>query len=213
MNAVHLFTSEECLAFLSDLKNAPWQDGSKSTTGGSEKRKNNLQLFPPAKEIKNIIRTINQRIESPLFRYTFFPKELIGLRVAKYGPGCKYDWHVDQAIMGRKSVHMSFTIFLNEGYEGGELEIMSPQPHPPILIKKSPGEGVIYPTSVRHRVKPVLSGERIVLVGWIKSFIPSYEKRIVFARLWNIACTLRVEANPISSEFNEIFLDLIRTSV
>ena len=196
MNYVNLFTSEECLSFLSDLKNAPWQDGNKSRTGGDlSKQKNNLQLFPPAKETTNIIRTMNERIESPLFKYTFFPKELIGLRIVKYGPGCKYDWHVDQAIMGRKSVHMSFTIFLNEGYDGGELEIMSPHPHPAIHIKKPPGEGCIYPTSARHRVKPVLSGERIVLVGWIKSFIPSYEKRIVFARLWKTACTLRTEGN------------------
>ena len=74
MNSVNLFTSDECKTFLSDLKNAPWQDGVKSTTGSNSKIKNNLQLFPPAKETNNIIRTINHRIELPLFRYTLFKK-------------------------------------------------------------------------------------------------------------------------------------------
>ena len=210
MDIVNLFTQEECTGFVAGLQNATWQDGAKS---GSAKLKNNFQLFPPAKEINNIILTLNQRINSTLFRYTYFPKELVGVRLVKYGPECKYDWHVDQAIMNLKKTDLSFTIFLNDEYEGGELEIKSPNPHPPVSLKKSPGEGVIYPTSVPHRVKPVISGERIVLVGWISSFFTNHDQRMSFARLWKITCALRRENNLIADEMDEVFLDLVRNNI
>ncbi len=69
---------------------------------------------------------------------------------------------------------ISFTIFLNDPheYEGGELDLewRSPlsKPNERYDTFKSPaGSIVVFPSSTWHRVRPVTSGIRKSLVGWV----------------------------------------------
>ena len=95
------------------------------------------------------------------------------MQFTKYGPGEKYDWHVDTLIheVSPDDVRkLSFTILLNEDFEGGEfeLEVGSPESKNRIqTLNMKAGDIVVFPSYVWHRVKPVTSGERHSLVGWI----------------------------------------------
>ncbi len=78
---------------------------------------------------------------------------------------------------------LSITVFLNNPseYDGGELEIESDGESR--LFKLNKGDAVIYPTIKMHRVKKIISGERIVAVTWIQSFIKSTEQRDLLFQL------------------------------
>ena len=72
---------------------------------------------------------------------------------------------------------ISFTIFLNEKdkYSGGELLIEGLNSED--KFKLDSGCIIIYPSTYLHSVQEVISGERIVVVGWIESYIKSIEER------------------------------------
>jgi PKHD-type hydroxylase len=93
---------------------------------------------------------------------------------ARYGIGGKYDWHVDQHPHPHKLDglirEVSFTLFLNDAYAGGELdlEIGSPRLENRCATFKNrkPGTMVFFLGDVWRRVRPVTSGVREALVGW-----------------------------------------------
>ena len=65
----------------------------------------------------------------------------------------------------------SFTIFLNDDYEGGELQIENE------FVKGKAGEIYIYNSNLRHCVHPVTKGTRYACFGWIESVIQDKEVR------------------------------------
>ena len=68
---------------------------------------------------------------------------------------------------------LSFTICLNDNYEGGEFELSLPNPKPEKhrffkfdkVFKK--GTLIVFPSFTWHKVNPVIKGYRKVLVGWV----------------------------------------------
>ena len=66
---------------------------------------------------------------------------------------------------------ISFTILLNDEFEGGEFEIEAGSPantervHT-VDLKK--GDAILFPSYTWHRVKPVTKGTRHSLVGWVR---------------------------------------------
>ena len=112
------------------------------------------------------------------------------LQYSIYNEGDYYDWHNDQ----RESVYknglvrkLSFTVFLNEDYDGGDFQIveLSAAKELPklnvenvsatLLVNKggmiigpqpSAGAMIVFPSYLWHRVKPVIKGPRKSLVGW-----------------------------------------------
>jgi PKHD-type hydroxylase len=104
------------------------------------------------------------------------------LQYTIYGEKDFYDWHIDSHTkpydngLIRK---ISFTICLNEDYEGGEFELSLPNPKPEKhkffkfnkVFKK--GTLIVFPSFMWHKVNPVAKGFRKVIVGWVlgKPFI------------------------------------------
>lgn len=88
-----------------------------------------------------------------------------------YGEGDFYDWHVDQhpqPIKGNVR-KISMSLFLNDDYEGGELdlEIYKPGAEPRYKTFKLPtGSAIFFQGDQWHRVRPVTSGVRKSLVAW-----------------------------------------------
>jgi PKHD-type hydroxylase len=105
------------------------------------------------------------------------PKKLTPLIFARYGPGETYGSHVDDAIMQGLRTDVSFTLFLSEpdSYEGGELVIDSSGGEE--SVKLPAGSLFLYPSTFLHRVEPVTKGERLVCVGWARSYLRSAEQR------------------------------------
>ena len=85
-------------------------------------------------------------------------------------PGGKYDWHLDiGSDDGMSTRKIAYTIYLNpDEYEGGELQWLVGN-EPSYIEGRTPTLGTItlFPAYILHKVSPVTSGIRYVLVGWI----------------------------------------------
>lgn len=117
------------------------------------------------------------------FRSIARPKEFVKMLASRYQPGMAYGTHVDDALMGGRRTDMSFTLFLADpaSYDGGELVVEGNDGDN--AIKLPAGALVLYPTTSLHRVNEVTRGERLAIVGWVRSFIRSQEQRDVLLDL------------------------------
>ena len=77
----------------------------------------------------------------------------------------RYDWHVDHFIgeVEKDTRKISFTILLNDEFEGGDLEFMSEGNKPEQLVQ---GQAIFFNSLIRHRVAKVKKGIRRSLVMW-----------------------------------------------
>ena len=87
------------------------------------------------------------------------------LQYTVYGPGHKFDWHVDIGAGAASNRKLSMTIQLSDAsaYEGGALQFISA---PDLAMPKTRGTAVLFPAYLAHRVSDVTSGIRHSLVGW-----------------------------------------------
>jgi PKHD-type hydroxylase len=87
------------------------------------------------------------------------------LQYTVYGPGHKFDWHVDIGAGQASNRKLSITVQLSDegGYEGGALQFISA---PDMAMPKGQGTAILFPSYLAHRVNDVTSGLRCSLVGW-----------------------------------------------
>jgi PKHD-type hydroxylase len=113
----------------------------------------------------------------PVFRSAARPKDFVRILVSRYRPGMAYGRHVDDALMGGMRTDLSFTCFLSDpaSYDGGELVIEGHDGD--TAIKLPAGAVVLYPTTSLHQVTEVTRGERLAIVGWVRSYIRGSEQR------------------------------------
>ena len=144
------------------------QDGNVSNRKSKIKWINNPDI---TREISKIVAVHNKRSG-----WNFNLKSVEPLQYTYYEVGNHYDWHIDSHAKPYKDGtirKLSFTICLNEDYEGGEIELSYPNPKPEkhqyyqFDGKFTQGTIITFPSFVWHRVKPVTKGIRKVLVGWV----------------------------------------------
>ena len=98
-----------------------------------------------------------------------------------------YGLHVDDAQIGevgnKNRSDISMTVFLSDPdeYEGGELEIITP--YGITAFKLPAGQAITYPSKFLHQVHKVKSGERLVAVCWMESYIRNEQKREILLEL------------------------------
>ncbi len=156
----------------------PWEDGKKTAGNHAAKVKNNLQLDRSSNFSKKCTELIEKKIlNDDLIKSFALPKRIHGTMITKSLEGMKYGRHIDNAYMSTGRADLSFTIFLNEKgkYTGGELLIESLNSES--KFKLDAGGIIIYPSTYLHSVLEVLCGERLVVVGWIESYVKSIEER------------------------------------
>ena len=85
-----------------------------------------------------------------------------------------YNWHVDnhsKTYNNGMIIKLSFTVCLNDEFEGGDFDICRPSPIKDKTIvqtfKLKKGEMIIFPSHTWHRVNKVTKGIRKSLVGWV----------------------------------------------
>ena len=81
--------------------------------------------------------------------------------------GGKYDWHIDLGPSRLASTRkLSFSLFLNDDYEGGEFQIKTGRENyiPP---EQETGNLLFFPSYLVHRVTLVTKGTRMAIVGWV----------------------------------------------
>lgn len=110
-----------------------------------------------------------------------FPKRIAPPLMSRYEPGMKYGAHADAAHIVLKDAtlrsDLSCTVFISDpqSYSGGELVIHAGTR--PIVMKGTPGEAIVYPSTYLHEVRPVKSGIRLVSITFIESLIKDEHKR------------------------------------
>ena len=115
--------------------------------------------------------------EKPTLDMYIFPKNIVHILFSRSSAGMFYGAHIDSAHIPTGRRDYSFTLFLtNPGdYEGGELVLNIPPEQK--AVKLDAGSIIIYPTKYCHEVKEVTSGERMVCVGWLESYIRKDDER------------------------------------
>jgi PKHD-type hydroxylase len=125
------------------------------------------------------------------FRDFAFPRRLAPPLLSRYEPGMKYGAHADAPHMQIGNItlqsDLSATVFVSppSSYDGGEL-VIHLGTHP-VVMKGQPGDIVVYPSTMLHEVRPVISGVRVVSITFIESMIPDEHHRTQMYELNEIA--------------------------
>ena len=111
-----------------------------------------------------------------------------------YNKGDFYDWHVDVSTKVGSNAFVDFaaTIFLNDDYEGGEIEYRDFGLKG--SYKGSTNSMFVYPASTLHRVTEIKKGIRKVVIIWCQASIPDVENRMLLIDLMNgISCLNKLQ--------------------
>jgi len=160
-----------------------WVDGSR-TGSENKKLKNNWEMDLPNTHSAWKIIEEDWRTNVTIGHFLTPIKNTLPLFV-KYEPGCLYDWHCDNTLMGENEdvrSDVSTTVFLNnpDEYEGGELEIeIGTQTFD---VKLPAGWAFSYPTGTRHRVREITSGVRKAAIIWSQSLFRNSVDREAYGR-------------------------------
>ena len=169
---------EELADIRSVLSAAEFVDGKLTAGWHANLVKNNQQLTSKTPKADSLKRQVKKALnDHPLVQTGIRPKKIHTVLFSRYDKGMSYGRHTDNALMGGMRSDVSFTLFLNEPdeYEGGELVIESADSEKG--YKLPAGSAIAYPSTSLHRVDPVISGTRLVVVGWIQSYIRNPQHR------------------------------------
>lgn len=173
-----LLSAGEVSLLCEKMRHVNYVDG--RVTAGREARpvKQNKQVSRTDPQLADMQKLIRDRLMSNnLFRMATRAKNIIPPMFSRYEKGMEYGTHVDNSIMRGMRTDVSVTIFLSDPdhYEGGELVIESAAGEQE--VKLAAGYAVTYPTTSLHRVAPVVSGERLAAVTWVRSFVRDAAQR------------------------------------
>jgi PKHD-type hydroxylase len=141
------------------------------------------------------------------------PKRVAPPLLARYEPGMKYGPHADAAMIQLPKValrsDLSCTVFIGDpaSYAGGELALVVGNQS--IAFKGAAGEAIVYPSTLLHEVVPVSSGQRLVSITFIESYIADHHARLQVYELNEIAA---LEGNTMSPE-SRVRLDVVRQNL
>jgi PKHD-type hydroxylase len=170
MKVFKVFNHDEVDQINSLIDGMEWRNGKDSALGAAKDKKENFQINSNDKGFDKLLPFVNKAHMLPSVKGYTFVKEVVDPRVASYQEGGHYDWHVDVALLRQRRTDLSFSIFLrdSDSYDGGEMEMQFGNGIK-FKVKGKIGEMVVYPSGLLHKVNPVTSGERRVIVGWISS--------------------------------------------
>ncbi|OLF77851.1 PKHD-type hydroxylase [Maricaulis sp. W15] len=161
------------------IEGGAFSDGGMTAGAVARVVKSNEQLETGAH-----IDTVRTEVRKALMAHAGFvsfarPKTLSRILVSRYLPGMEYGPHVDDALMGGRRADLSFTLFLSDplDYDGGALVMDGTDGE--TEIKLAAGDAVVYATSAIHHVVPVTRGERLAVVGWVRSLVRRPDQREV----------------------------------
>lgn len=172
-----LLSASELEAVSEVARAASFQDGRLTAGPGARSVKDNEQAAVDS-AVQGALRLVEERLAAhPLIQAVALPRAFVRLTVSRYQPGMHYGDHTDDALIGGRRTDLSFTLGLDgsEAYTGGELVLSETSGERSWTI--GPGELLLYPSTHLHRVEPVRSGTRLVVIGWITSRVRSAEQR------------------------------------
>lgn len=208
-------SAEDLASALALTKSLDWNDGSGTAGARARSVKQNEQAdlsTTNGQELVSMVRVALDR--QSVFQAAARPRTYSKFLLSRTSQGGRYGAHVDNALMGpagaRFRSDLSFTLFLNqpEDYSGGELNIEFPAGSQ--SVKLAAGDLVLYPSSSIHEVRPVVSGARLVVVGWVESEIRDPFKREIMFDLDRVRLGLNGGQAP---EAERLLLDKVYSNL
>jgi PKHD-type hydroxylase len=190
-----------------------WRDG-RTTARGSAAAVKDCQIaetfgdqaFSDEYGASVLARTMSVLFESEAFRERALPFRVSTLRYMRYAKGGSYGPHTDESINANGfRADLSFTIMLKPANVGGELMVHDAAGAWAAMVSMRSGEVRLYPSTTVHQVSEVVSGERIVIVGWVQSMVRDHDKRELLAEL------NRMAQNP--AERQEVRIQAVRNEL
>lgn len=126
-------------------------------------RKVNIKLIDinEIKNLKELLFNANEKV------FNFDLNGESEIYFARYETGNHYDKvHIDSLpdVITRK---VSFSLFLNDGYQGGDFEIIGEILNFDRMNTTRKGKLFVFPSFLPHKVTPVISGTRYVIFGFL----------------------------------------------
>jgi len=199
-----VLNAEEVAALRGAAADIPFEDG-RATAGryasgvkANEQAKKSAALDAILEKAKAALQ------KHELFRSVARPRRFTRLLLSRYEPGMEYGTHVDDAIMKGARTDLSFTMPLTppDEFEGGGLIMEEGVESRRFVI--DPGDAILYPTGVLHRVEPVTRGARIAVVGWVQSWVRDGGQREILHDL-DVATRAVFERDGHSPHFDRLF--------
>jgi predicted 2-oxoglutarate/Fe(II)-dependent dioxygenase YbiX len=169
MKAYKLFTEQEAKELAASVTS--WEPGKASNDSTVNKRN---------EESKEGADRVLERLLGSVIPKLHFVQEVSPPKFNRYRDGGEYGSHSDSSQMHGVRTDLACTLFLSDGYEGGELCVAGHE------VKLSPGECIVYECWRPHFVKPVTKGERIAAIWWMQSYIRSEEQRDLLGMLRSV---------------------------
>ena len=168
-----LFTPDQCRQIIEAGRRQPprqAQVGMGKPGGGTDTSKRVTTIsWIPFKEMDPMYQDLNKFIQKANENHFGFGDIQITeqAQFTEYPEGGFYDWHVDNDVNFKheppvRKISMTLLLSPENEFEGGDLELMSEGK----VAKIKQGHAVFFASFIRHRVKPVIRGNRKSLVMW-----------------------------------------------
>lgn len=125
--------------------------------------------------IEHGLRKIVENVNTMLWKINLDHEWQANLQYTKYsGKGHFYDWHrdtypeefYDQKTAPVRRISIVYSLSHKSDFVGGEFQIEHKNS---IYTRKfNYGDFIVFPSNIKHRVKPLKTGVRTTLVGWYK---------------------------------------------
>lgn len=167
-----LFTPEECakiIAMVPEFEAAyvvkKIQDGGESEIRDDVRNNSNFMLIPDEdnawvfEKLLAIISSANNQF----FRFDI--DHFNAVQISKYEVGEYYHPHLDigAGVIGNRKLSLTLQLSEEDSYEGGDLFLDFSD----YTATHKIGSVIIFPSFLKHQVKPVTKGTRYSLVAWI----------------------------------------------
>jgi len=165
------------------LASLNFEDGAASAGWAAKQVKHNEQVRE-GKTRAAVTRLVENTLRKhPLFASAALPRSFPRILINRYGPGMHYGSHLDDSLIHGQRTDLSFTLGLTpvDEYEGGELVLEDSSGDR--AWKIDAGDVLLYPSSYLHRVESVTQGQRLAVVGWVRSLVRRSDQREILLDL------------------------------
>ena len=167
-----IFTPEQCKMIIEAGRSEPAQQGQVGGGAGGTvdtKTRTSHISWIPFKKMLDMYKNIEKLMQATNRNHFGFDGMTLTepAQYTEYPEGGFYDWHIDNDINCAheppvRKISMTCLLSPESEFEGGDLEVMSEGK----VAKLKQGQIVFFASFVRHRVKPVIKGNRKSLVMW-----------------------------------------------
>ena len=168
-----IFTPKQCQMIINAGRSEPKQNASVGGREGksgidTETRTSHISWIPFSKttemykDIEKVMKTTNGN------HFGFDGMQITEMaQYTEYPEGGFYDWHIDSDTHfahepSVRKISMTLLLSPDNEFEGGDLEIMKKGQ----AAKLKQGHAIFFASFIRHRVTPVIRGNRKSLVMW-----------------------------------------------